>query len=157
MNVSIIKPAAARQVLLNSKVSLALEAVQWERVNQNQLGPGEMVPVAKSEDLLCLEQVEQLSMAYHFTDIVQKDMDFTALPLMRELKRTFPVLAIIVMVPAHGGFEASLEAMGSFQKMGHYFYCMKQDEGCAPQLLIGVYQEQLQNQFDTDTFLRVFR
>ena len=117
MNISFITPADAHQILLESKLDLAAEYSRWERINNKQMNPDEKVPVTKSEEMLCIEEICCLSMLYLFTEITLEAMDYIALPLIRDLKRTFPAISIIVMSPDRGGFDASLETVpiGSIQ------------------------------------------
>lgn len=156
MNISFITPAGARQILFESKLNLSEEASRWEQINNIQRSPDEEMPVTKSEEMLCIEEIGRLSMLYLFTEITLEAMDYIALPLIRDLKRTFPAISIIVMSPDHGGFEVSLETMAQLRKIGHSFFCISQDKQCAPKLLVGVYQEEIQKKLDVSAFLKVF-
>ena len=56
-------------------------------------------------------------------------MDYIAPPLIRDLKRTFPVISIIVMSPDHGGFY-TFGIYGAIAKDWSFFNSLLLDANC---------------------------
>lgn len=150
MKVTVISKQDAQELLYRGKESLRQEVGRWERAEAEGREP----PKNCSGDMICYRQMGKQAMVYSFSGMGAQELEYIGIPLIRDLCRTFPSLAAVILEPPDGGWEEDKEALDIIRGCSCFYHRFRQDTVPAAQILIGVYNKEVQERLDPMALIR---